>query len=198
MKLKIFLLILAATLVGTGVWLKFQERKEILAAVEAIKRQWMPDFDLNTVSEVLIKTNRESLLIKKDADTWFIQGETPQRADLAAIGQLVQRLRSLKPTEEVMPGPSQFAGFELLEPDGVAQGAGTLVELRDKDSRRIAAIIVGKQSFARPDPLSPFPPSPNGRFIVPAGSSGPVGVVAEGFDSISPKVEAWVERRETP
>ena len=198
MKLKIFLLILSATLVGSGIWLKFQERKEILAAVEAIKRQWMPDFDLNTVSEVLIITNRESLLIKKDADTWFIQGETPQRADLAAIGQLVQRLKSLKPTEEVTAGPSQFAGFELLEPDGVAQGAGTLVELRDKDSRRIAAIIVGKQSFARPDPQSPFPPSPNGRFIVPAGSSGPVGVVAEGFDSISPKVEAWVERRETP
>ena len=85
MKLKIFLLFLATTLVGTGIWLKFEERKEILAAVEAIKRRWMPDFDLNTVSEVLIKTNRESLLIKKEADTWFIQGETPQAADLGAI-----------------------------------------------------------------------------------------------------------------
>jgi hypothetical protein len=198
MKLKIFLLLLAATLVGTGVWLKLEERKEILAEVEAIKRRWMPDFDLNTVSEVLIKTNRDSLLIRKNADTWFIQGETPQRADLARIGQLVQRMKNIKPTEEVTAGPTQFAGFELLEPDGVAQGAGTLVELRDKDSRRIGAIIVGKQSFARPDPRSPFPPSPNGRFIVPAGSSGPVGVVAEGFDSISPKIGAWVERSETP
>jgi hypothetical protein len=198
MKLKIFLLLLAATLVGTGVWLKLEERKEILAEVEAIKRRWMPDFDLNSVSEVIIKTNRESLLIKKNADTWFIQGETPQRADLARIGQLVQRMKNIKPTEEVTAGPAQFADFELLEPDGVAQGAGTLVELRDKDSRRIGAIIVGKQAFARPDPQSPFPPSPNGRFIVPAGSSGPVGVVTEGFDSISSKIEAWVERSETP
>jgi len=197
MKLKIFLLFLAITLVGTGIWLKLEERKEILAEVEAIKRRWMPDFDLNTVSELLIKTNKESLLIKQDADTWFIQGATPQRADLAAIGQLVQRLKNIKPTEEVTAGPTQFAGFELLEPDGVIQGAGTFVELRDKDSRRIAAIIVGKQSFARPDPKSPFPPSPNGRFIVPAGSSGPVGVVADGFESLSPKVEAWVERSET-
>ena len=198
MKLKIFLLLLAATLVGTGVWLKLEERKEILAEVEAIKRRWMPDFDLNSVSEVIIKTNRESLLIKKNADTWSIQGETPQRADLARIGQLVQRMKNIKPTEEVTAGPAQFADFELLEPDGVAQGAGTLVELRDKDSRRIGAIIVGKQAFARPDPQSPFPPSPNGRFIVPAGSSGPVGVVTEGFDSISSKIEAWVERSETP
>jgi len=198
MKLKIFLLLLAATLVGTGVWLKLEERKEILAEVESIKRRWMPDFDLNSVSEVIIKTNRESLLIKKNADTWSIQGERPQRADLARIGQLVQRMKNIKPTEEVTAGPAQFADFELLEPDGVAQGAGTLVELRDKDSHRIGAIIVGKQAFARPDPQSPFPPSPNGRFIVPAGSSGPVGVVAEGFDSISSKIEAWVERSETP
>jgi len=63
MKLKIFLLLLSATLVGTGVWLKLEERKEILAAVEAIKRRWMPDFDLNEISEVLVKTNSESLLI---------------------------------------------------------------------------------------------------------------------------------------
>jgi hypothetical protein len=196
MKIKIFLLLLSSTLVGTGIWLKLEERKDILASVESLKRRWMPDFDLHTVSEVLIKTNRESLLIKKDADTWFIQGETPKRADLAAIGQLVQRLKNLKATEEVTAGPAQFADFELQEPDGVAQTAGTLIELRDKDSRRIAAIIVGKQSFARPDPQSPFPPSPNGRFVVPAGSSGPVGVAAEGFESISPKIEAWVERSE--
>jgi hypothetical protein len=198
MRLKLFLLFFSATLVGTGVWLKFEERKEILAAVEALKRRWMPDFDLNSVSEVLIKTNRESLLIKKDADAWFIQGGTPQKADLAAIGKLVQHLKNLKPTEEITAGPGHFAGFELLEPNGLAQGAGTLVELKDKDSRRIGAIILGKQSFARPDPKSPFPPSPNGRFIVPAGSSGPVGVVDQGFDSVSPKIEAWLERSETP
>jgi hypothetical protein len=197
MKLKIFLLFFSATLVGTGIWLKFEERKEILSAVEALNRRWMPDFDLHTVSEVLIKTNRESLLIKRDADTWFIQGETPQRANLASIGQLVQRLKNLKPIEEITAGPGHFAGFELAHPDGVAQGAGTLVELRDKDCRRIAAIILGKQSFARPDPQSPFPPSPNGRFFIPAGSSGPVGVVDQGFNSISPNIEAWVERSDT-
>lgn len=194
MKLKIFLLVLSATLVGTGVWLKLEERKEILSAVEAHKRRWMPDFDLNQIYEVLIQTNKESLLIKKDADVWTIQGETQQNAEVATVGQLVHRLKNLKPSEEISVGPSQFAGFELVEPDGFSQGTGTLVELRDKNSNRISAIIVGKQSFARPDPKSPFPPPPNGRFFVPAGSQGPVGVVAEGFDSISPKVEAWVER----
>jgi hypothetical protein len=194
MKLKIFLLVLSATLVGTGIWLKLEEREEILSAVEAHKRRWMPDFDLNEIYEVLIQTNKESLLIKKDAKVWTIQGEPQQNADVATVGQLVQHLKNLKPSEEIAVGPSQFAGFELVEPDGFSQGTGTLVELRDKNSNRIAAIILGKRSFARPDPKSPFPPPPNGRFFAPAGSKGPVGVVADGFDSISPNAEAWVER----
>jgi hypothetical protein len=198
MKLKIFLLFVSATLVGTGLWLKYEERQEILAAVEAHKRRWAPDFELSAVSEILIKTNTRSLLIKKDGDTWTIQGETPRKADIAAIGQLVQRVKNLKPAEEIEAGPAQYASFEVLEPDGVSEGAGTLVEIRDKESRRVAAIIIGKQSFARPDPKSPFPPPPNGRFFLPAGSTGPIGVVSEGFDSIKTEPDAWAERTESP
>lgn len=198
MKLKIFLLLLSATLVGTGLWLKYEERQEILAAVEAHKRRWVPDFDLGTVSEVLIKTNTRSLLIKKDGDSWTIQGETPRKADIAAIGQLVQRLKNLKSAEEIEAGPTQYAGFEVLEPDGISKGTGTLLEIRDKDSQRIAAIIIGKQSFARADPKSPFPPPPNGRFFLPAGSKGPIGVVSEGFDSLNTEPDAWAERKESP
>ena len=193
MKLKIFLLFVSASLVGTGLWLKYEERQEILAAVEAHKRRWVPDFDLGAVSEIFIKTNTASLLITKDGETWNIQGETPRKADIAAIGQLVQRLKNLKPAEEIPAGPAQYASFEVLEPDGISVGTGTLVEIRDKESRRIAAIIIGKQSFARPDPKSPFPPAPNGRFLVPAGSTGPVAVVSEGFDSIKTEPDAWAE-----
>jgi len=198
MKLKIFLLFVSATLVGTGLWLKYEERQEILAAVEAHKRRWAPDFELSAVSEILIKTNTRSLLIKKDGDTWTIQGETPRKADIATIGQLVQRFKNLKPAEEIEAGPAHYASFEVLEPDGVSEGTGTLVEIRDKDSRRVAAIIIGKQSFARPDPKSPFPPPPNGRFFLPAGSTGPIGVVSEGFDSIKTEPDAWAERTESP
>ena len=198
MKLKIFLLFVSATLVGTGLWLKYEERQEILAAVEAHKRRWAPDFELSAVSEILIKTNTRSLLIKKDGDTWTIQGETPRKADIATIGQLVQRIKTLKPAEEIEAGPAQYASFEVLEPDGVSEGTGTLVEIRDKDSRRVAAIIIGKQSFARPDPKSPFPPPPNGRFFLPAGSTGPIGVVSEGFDSIKTEPDAWAQRKESP
>ena len=198
MKLKIFLLLVSFTLVGTGVWLKIEERQEIIASVEAHKRRWMPDFDLNNVSEIFIKTNTESLLIKKNAEVWKISDPSSQNANIVTVGQLVQRLKNLKPSEEIDAGRSQFGNFELLEPDGFSSGTGTLVELRDKNSQRIAAIILGKQSFSRPDPKSPFPPPPNGRFFKPLDSNGPIGVVAEGFDSISPKIDVWAEGRAKP
>lgn len=193
MGLKIFLLLLSATLVGAGVWLKLEERKEILAAVEALNKQWVPDFDLNSVSEVAIKTNAESVVLTKKGEVWLVNGDDSHKADIAAIGELVLRIKNLKPTEEIIATPSQFGSFDLLEPGAGASGVGTLVELRNKEAGRLAAIIIGKQSFARPDPKSPFPPPPNGRFIIPVGSEGPVGVASEGFDGISPKPTAWLQ-----
>ncbi len=195
MKLKIFLLLLSATLVGTGIWLKYEERQEILAAVEAIKKRWVPDFDLNTVSEVLIKTSTDSVTLSKNGEIWMVNGDASQKANIAAVGQLVQRVKNLKPTEEINATPTQFASFELLEPGSGSVGTGMLVELRDQNANRLAALIIGKQSFARPDPKSPFPPPANGRFIVPVGSNGPIGLASEGFDGISPKRADWIQDR---
>lgn len=195
MRLKIFLLILSASLVGTGVWIKIEERREILAAVEALHKKWVPEFELHSVAEVIIKTNSDSVALSKNGDTWLVNGDASQKADIAAIGQLVQRMKNLKPVEEITATPAQFASFELLEPGSGSSGTGILVELRDQNAKRLAAVIVGKQSFARPDPKSPFPPPPNGRFIIPVGSSGPIGLASEGFDGISPKAADWIQGR---
>lgn len=193
MRLKIFLLLFSASLVGTGVWLMLEERREILAAVEALNKKWVPDFDLHSVAQVFIKTNTDSVLISKNDAIWIVDGKASQKANLAAVGELVQRIKTLKPAEEIVAGPAQFPGFELLEPDGRSAGTGTLVELRDQDAKRLAAIIIGKQSFAPPDPRSPFPPPPNGHFVVPAGSTGPVGVANDGFENISAKADDWIQ-----
>ena len=193
MRLKIFLLILSASLVGTGVWIKIEERREILAAVEALHKKWVAEFELHSVAEVIIKTNTDSVALSKNGDTWLVNGDASQKADVAAIGQLVQRMKNLKPVEEIIATPAQFASFELLEPGSGSSGTGMLVELRDQNANRLAAVIIGKQSFARPDPKSPFPPPPNGRFIIPVGSSGPIGLASEGFDGISPKPADWIQ-----
>lgn len=193
MNLRVLLLLVAITLVALGVWLKILERREILRVVEE-HRRFLPDFDLNAVAEVVLKTNTETTTLRKTPSGWVAVELGNQPANLAAIGDLVQHLHGFKSRENVAAETAQFASLELLEPDGKTSGAGTLVSLQDRNGARLAAVVVGKTSFEPPVPGSQFPPKPNGRFIVVAGSPGPVRIAAEGFEKLSAKPEAWLER----
>lgn len=193
MNLRVLLLLIAVTLVSVGVWLKILERREILKMVEE-HRRFLPEFDPNSVAEVLVKTNAETATLRKTPTGWVLVESGNQPAKLAAIGEVVQRLHDFKSRENIAVDPSQFASFELLEPDGKVSGAGTLVSLKDQKGALLGSVIIGKTSFKPPEPGSQFPPQPNGRFIVVAGSSGPVRVIGEGFDKLSAKPEAWLER----
>ena len=193
MNIRVLLLLISITLISLGVWLKWVERQEILKMVEE-NRRFLPEFDPNSVAEVLVKTNAESVTLRKTSTGWVVTELADQPASLAAIGEVVQRLHDFKSRENVAVEPSQFASFELLEPDGKSPGTGTLVSLKDPNGKALAAVVIGKTSFSPPDPGSQFPPQPNGRFIVVAGSSGPVRVIAEGFDKISAKPEFWLQQ----
>ena len=193
MNIRVLLLLISITLISLGVWLKWVERQEILKMVEE-NRCFLPEFDPNSVAEVLVKTNAESVTLRKTSTGWVVAELADQPANLAAIGEVVQRLHEFKSHENVAVEPAQFASFELLEPDGQTAGAGTLVSLKDPNSKTLAAVVIGKTSFSPPEPGSQFPPQPNGRFIVVAGSSGPVRVIAEGFDKLSAKPESWLQQ----
>ena len=193
MNIRVLLLLISITLISLGVWLKWVERQEILKMVEE-NRRFLPEFDPNSVAEVLVKTNAESVTLRKTSTGWVVTELGDQQANLAAIGEVVQRLHDFKSHENVAVEPDRFASFELLEPDGKSPGTGTLVSLKDPNGKNLAAVVIGKTSFSPPAPGSQFPPQPNGRFIVVAGSSGPVRVIAEGFDKLSAKPEAWLQQ----
>jgi len=192
MNIRVLLLLISITLISLGVWIKWLERQEILKMVEE-KRRLIPEFDSNAVTEVLVRTNAETVTLRKTPAGWVVEELGNQPANLAEIGEVVQRLHDFNSRENIAVEPSQFASFELLEPDGKSSGAGTLVSLKDQNGKALAAVVIGKTSFSPPDPGSQFPPQPNGRFIVVAGSSGPVRVISEGFDKLSAKPEAWLQ-----
>lgn len=196
MNLKTALLLVSIAMVLGGIGLSIHQGRQFQAQVsaKAAGENFIPDFDLNAVSKIVVKTNNSTATLEKTDTGWGVVERGNYPADFAAVGELVRRLWEFKPAQDVIAGPSQFARLELVTPDGKAESAGTLIELSDKDGKRLAAVIVGKQSFAQPDPDSPFPPSPNGRFIVAAGTEGPVGIAAEGFDLIRDKPDMWLDR----
>jgi hypothetical protein len=181
MNIRTLLFLVAITLVSLGIWLKLVERREILRMVEE-RRRFLPEVDPKTAT------------LRKTPSGWVLVESGNQPANLAAIGDLVQRLHGFESRENIAVSPAQFASFELLEPDGSAAGAGTLVSLKDHNGVVLASVVVGKTSFSPPDLVSQFPPKPNGRFIVVAESLGPVRLAAEGFEKLSAKPEAWLDR----
>ena len=196
MNLKTSLLLISFALVFSGIGISIYQGRQFVsqATGKASLEDFIPDFDLNAVSKIVVKTNSETATLEKKSDGWAVVERGNYPADFNAVGELVQRLWAFKPAQNVIAGPTQFARLELVQPDGQANGAGTLIDLVDKDGKRLAAVVVGKQSFGQPDPDSPFPPSPNGRFIVAAGTEGPVGIAAEGFDPIRTKPDMWIDR----
>jgi hypothetical protein len=196
MNLRTSLLLLSIAMVLGGIGLSIHQGRQFVAQVSATAagEKFLPKFDLNAVSKITVKTNNSTATLEKTDSGWTVVERANYPADFAAVGDLVRRLWNFKPAQDVIAGPSQFARLELLEPDGEVEGAGTFIELADADGKRLAAVVVGKQSFAQPDPDSPFPPSSNGRFIVIAGAEGPVGVAAEGFDLIRDKPDMWIDR----
>jgi hypothetical protein len=196
MNLKSVLLLVSIAMVLGGIGLSIYENRQFVAQVSATQagENFIPKFDLNAVSKIVVKTNNSTATLEKTDTGWTVLERANYPADFAAVGELVQRLWDFKPAQDVIAGPSQFARLELIEPDGKADGAGTFIELSSKDGTRLAAVVIGKQSFGQPDPDSPFPPSSNGRFIVVAGGEGPVGIAAEGFDLIRDKPDMWIDR----
>ena len=125
MNIRGLLLLISVTLIGLGIWLKLLEREEILRAAEE-RRRFLPEFDANSVAEVLVKTNAAATTLRKTPAGWVVAESGNQPANLAAIGDLVQRLHGFQSRENIAVDPSQFATFELLEPVGQGAGTGTL------------------------------------------------------------------------
>lgn len=194
MNLKSILLLISAALIASGVGLMVHQRREAAqGANPAQAGAFLPKFDLNAVAEVQVRDNASSATVRKSPEGWVVVERGNYPADFGAVGDLVQKLWDFKPAQEVIAGPSQFGRLQLLPPDGKSPESGTFVEFKAANGSRLVAAIFGKESFAQPDPDSPFPPQPNGRFVVAADSQGPVAVAASGFEELPTSPQKWLD-----
>jgi hypothetical protein len=97
--------------------------------------------------------------------------------------------------QEVKVGPSQFARLELLEP-GKEGAAGTVVELQDKDGKKLTALLVGKSHLRKSEGMGMMGESgglPAGRYVTPVGSTR-VSLVSDTLDTVTVQPEPWLQR----
>src|SRR5205823_805435 len=105
----------------------------------------------------------------------------------------LRKLWDLKTVQEVKAGPSQFARLELIEP-GREKGAGTMLNLKDKDGKQLAALLLGKKFMKKSDgQFGGMGEFPAGRYVTAPGGAK-VSLVSDSLDDANPKPEAWLRR----
>lgn len=186
------ILVALALVLGTA-GLFVHQRSHSYSAPRTTGGKFLPAFDPNAVAKVTIQSPEGSLVLEKTGDVWSVTSRS-YPADFDAIARLIRTLWDLQAVQDVRAGKSQFGRLDLLEPGHDHAGAGTLIDLQDANGSRVAAIVLGKNSFANPNDETGMAGFPNGRFVVAAGTDGPVGLVTETFQNVVPQPENWLNR----
>ena len=140
-------------------------------------------------------TGGELNLVKQD-DVWTVGERANYPANYEQVGGLIRKIWDMKTVQEVKVGASQFARLELVEP-GKGEGAGTLVEFKDKDGKTLGSLILGKKHMKKgeEDPMmAQFGGGGGmaaGRYVVKAGDKK-VSLVSETLDEVNAKPESWL------
>ena len=144
------LIILLALLVG-GAWYSLQKGE-----ADAASRQSdgagtkVLDFQINNVTQVTVKGAGAELNLVRKGDDWAVQERADYPASYEQVSDLIRKLWELKTVQDVKVGPSQFSRLDLVEP-GKDGGAGTVAELKDKDGKALAALLLGKKYMKKSD-----------------------------------------------
>ncbi len=152
------------------------------------------DLAINDVAQITIQQPKTQVNLKKKGDTWVVAERADYPANFEMISTLIRNVWELKPVQEVKVGPSQLGRLSLLEP-GQGEKSGTLVDFKNADGKRLAALLFGKkylresdQSFAQGRSF------PAGRYVMPEDGAHHVSLVTDTFQQIDDPPERWLDR----
>ena len=188
------LLLLLALLVG-GAWYSLQQRDAASGRKTDGAGSKVLEFPINEVARVTVKSTGAELNLVKKGDDWTVQERADYPASYDQVSDLVRKLWELKTVQDVKVGPSQFPRLELVEP-GKEDMAGTLAELKDKDGKTLAALLLGKKYLKKGEGMGmpgEMPGFPAGRYVAPLGSTK-VSLVSETLEEVDAKAEKWLKR----
>lgn len=152
------------------------------------------DLPINDVARIVIKTGEgEVNLVKKD-DHWAVAERADYPANFEKVSDLLRKTWDLKTVQEVKVGPSQLTRLDLIEPGKGAAG-GTVVDFKDKDGKRLAALLLGKKYLKKGDSaMGDLGGFPAGRYVMPLSGAPKVSLVSESFEDAVTKPEQWLQR----
>ena len=189
------LLLLVVVLGGLGWYLQKSNRSSWTSQAAGTGGKVI-NLPINDVAQITIKgADGEVTLAKKD-DLWVVAERADYPAEFTRVSDLLRVVWDLKTLQDVKVGPSQLGRLDLLEP-GKGAGAATLLEFKDKDGKRIEALMLGKVRRGEADPqmaqFGQMEGTPRGRYVKPVADGAKVSLVSESFENADPKPEKWLQ-----
>ncbi len=185
------LLVVALVLGGIG-WFFFHRRASSWENPPISSNERVLPFALNDVTHITIKDDTSELNLLNKADGWVVAERADYPANFEQVSRLLQKIWNLKPVQTLQVGPTQFARLDLIEPAKGTKG-GTLLDLKNKDEKRVAALLAGKQYLKKSN--QSFAPAgfPAGRYVMPDDGSKRVFLVADPLQDLVTKPERWLD-----
>jgi len=190
-----FLIALAVLVVlaGAGAAIILSERSAWKSADSRAGQKLIPDLRIDQVAEIGIRDGAGELHLVRGETGWSVRERAGFAAETDRVAELLVKLAELKIVQsEVLP-EEQRARLELVEPKDKAQGAGTLLELKDPKGAALARVLLGKKVMKSAAVASPRGESEaTGRYLTKGSDAGTMLVVAEPLAQVESKAEPWL------
>jgi hypothetical protein len=149
---------------------------------------------ISDVAEIRHPGRLAELIWSARAGRWSVRERADFPADTDRVAAVLVKLAELKVVQGEPLVESQRARLDLVEPKDKAQGAGTLVELKDAKGVSLRHLLLGKKimkgsataSIGRPEADA------TGRYLVAAGDDKTVLAVGDPLNEAEAKAQDWL------
>jgi Domain of unknown function (DUF4340) len=190
------ILILLVVVLGAAAWLLARRSTSSWKSSTGHLPEKVVSLPINEVAQVTIQQPKAQIDLKQKGDAWVVAERADYPANFEMVSTFIRKVWELKPVQGVKIGPSQLSRLSLVEPGaGSEAGAGTLVDFKDANGKRLAAILFGKKYMRESNQaFSQMHSFPAGRYVMPENGSNQVLLVSDAFQQIDEKPEQWLDR----
>ena len=153
----------------------------------------LPDLRPESVEEITIRNKEESVTLLWKDGQWTVPARGDYPADGAKVLSLLQRAWDLRPVQIIAAAPGQLPQLQLAPPEGEPGTIATEISFLAAGKKPLGGLLLGKRQTRKGGAGNPG--FSVGRYVMAAGTQGPVSLVSETFDDAAPSPALWLDPR---
>ncbi len=189
-------LVALAVLVGGGMWLASWKRSSYAVADERVGQRLLAGLKVDDIAQVDVADAQARVTLVRGEGGWSVKERSGFPADVEPIRDLLVKLHELKVVQAEGLTDAVKPRMQLAAPGGGAkpEETGTLVELKARDGRPVATLVLGKQATKESRMPGLGQGIPTGRYVWVAADPQRVSVVSEPFANLGAKPQDWLAK----